>query len=104
MKKRLVIGLGLLGALAIISGVLSLNSLLLFLFAGIIPGTNISLSPGAIIIAVLFGSAVFLAHYIIQQLLPYVSRQPLAKPDTPQLTIRQRKVGHTLPPRRFHRT
>lgn len=111
MKKRLVIGVGVLGMLAIGSGVLSFNSLLLFILAGVIPGTDISLPPGFIIAITLLGTALVLAHIIIQRLLPYVPKQPRSlpasktshKPITAQLVIPQRKIGHDIPPRRFHR-
>lgn len=115
MKKQLAIGLGIIGALAVFSGVLTLNNLLAFLFAGAIPGTNLSVSPAFTLVSFTLLACLFIAHIMTDYLSFRLFKNQSTRQKTshpPQnssdsfgrvLVIPQRKIGHKLPPRRFHR-
>lgn len=117
MKKQLAIGLGIVGIIAVFSGVLTLNNFLAFLFAGAIPGTNLSISPIFTLVSLTLLACLFIAHimtdYLSFRLFKSGSTEQksasLAKKKKPMrsiargLVIPERNVGHELPPRRFHR-
>lgn len=111
MKKRLAVGIGIGSILAIFSGILTFNSLLAFLFAGVVPGTNIILSPTVTIVGLTALACLVGAHFLIAFLSRWLPEPISTRVPSPHynahspaaLRIPERKIGHKLPPRRFRR-